>query len=307
MTKKRIAIVLVLVVAVSAIALLINRKQAEESNTNKVNVTTSFYPLAYFTSRIGGDKAEVVNITPAGAEPHEYEPTAQDVVRIEESEIIVTNGAGLEPWAKDIQANLKQDGTVMVRTGEDLANQQIDEDGETTKDPHVWLSPVLAQRMVDRITESFVVADKTNATYYEDNAARLKNDLQDLDTEFREGLANCKSKNIVTSHAAFGYLASTYGLSQVAITGVSPEEEPSPQALAEVADFAKKNNIKYIFFESLVSPELSETLAEEVGAETLVLDPLEGLTDEDLSEGKDYLTVMKANLKNLQIALECTN
>ncbi len=134
----------------------------------------------------------------------------------------------------------------------------------------------------------------------------LNQKLDQLDKTYAEGLKTCKQKDIITSHAAFGYLATRYGLNQVAISGISPDEEPSSQQLAEVAKFAKENDVKYIFFESLVSPKLSETIAHEIGAKTLVLDPLEGISDDDIKQGKNYFTVMENNLKNLQKALQCS-
>ena len=122
---------------------------------------------------------------------------------------------------------------------------------------------------------------------------------------YRQGLSNCAEKNIITSHAAFGYLATTYGLNQVSISGLSPDAEPSPQQLADIVKFAKDSHVKYIFFESLVSPKLSQAIANEVGAQTLVLNPIEGLSDEELAQGKDYFSIMRNNLKNLQTALQC--
>ena len=129
--------------------------------------------------------------------------------------------------------------------------------------------------------------------------------LDDLDRQYRRGLANCQEKNIVTSHAAFGYLATAYGLNQVSITGLSPDAQPSPRQLADIVKFTRANNVKYIFFESLVSPKLSKTIATEIGAQTMVLNPLEGLTDEEVSQGNNYFTEMENNLANLKTALEC--
>jgi zinc transport system substrate-binding protein len=159
--------------------------------------------------------------------------------------------------------------------------------------------------MTDKILAGFIAVDPTNTNYYQTNEVKLKADIATLDTEYKQRLANCVSKDIVTSHAAFGYLATTYGLTQVPISGLSPDAEPSPKQLADVADFVKKNNVKYIFFESLVSPKLSETIARETGTKTMVLDPIEGIIPEDLAKGYNYLTVMESNLKNLELVLQC--
>ena len=147
--------------------------------------------------------------------------------------------------------------------------------------------------------------DPSHADIYQANAAVLTNSLDALDLEYRSSLATCAQKNIVTSHAAFGYLSKEYGLTQIAIAGLSPDAEPSAKDLAEVTQFVKKNTIGYIFFESLTSPKLSETIAREVGAKTLVLNPVEGLTQEEMTDGKTYFTVMQENLVNLKTALLC--
>jgi len=285
--------------------ILNNIYKTPEVKSDKIHVSASFYPLYFFSQQIGGDKADVVNITPAGAEPHDYEPTAQDIAKIENSKLLVLNGGGLETWGDDIKQNLESKNTVIVTTGEGLTNQQVVEEEENMTDPHIWLSPQLSKEIVDRITNGFVQIDPANKSYYQLHADTLKAKLDNLDKEYKQGMASCTQKNIITSHAAFGYLATAYGLNQVPITGLSSDAEPSPQQLADVVRFAKTNNVKYIFFESLVSPKLSNTIATEVGAKTLVLNPIEGLTNEEISQGKSYFTEMQQNLVNLKIALEC--
>ncbi|MFO0704621.1 MAG: zinc ABC transporter substrate-binding protein [Candidatus Andersenbacteria bacterium] len=271
----------------------------------RLSVSASFYPLAFFAEQIGGGKIMVTNLTPAGAEPHEYELTPQQVATVVSSRLLLLNGAGLEPWAADVTSNLDQTQTRVLVTGQDLATQTVVEEGQTVTDPHVWLSPVLAQKITDRIAQALQEIDPANADLYDRNAAQLKSRLVKLDTAYRTGLASCQQHDLITTHVAFGYLASTYKLNQVALTGISPEAEPSPQQLADLAEFARVNKIRYIFFESLVSPKLAETLAQEVGAQTLVLDPLEGLHQDDLAAGKNYFTQMEDNLHNLQTALGC--
>lgn len=306
--NKKYILGLVLGVVVIGLVILTTRNNgvAPDTSLSKPQMVASFYPLYFFASQIAGDKADVSNITPAGAEPHDYEPTAQDVARIESSDVLVLNGGGLEAWGNDIKKNVDPTKTITVIAGENLTTQEVIEDGEKITDPHVWLSPVLAKQMVDKIESGLAKADPTNATYFKSNAESLKSKLGILDTEYKQGLAGCKEKNIITSHAAFGYLATTYHLNQVPITGVSPDAEPSPKELAQVAKFAKDNHVKYIFFESLVSPRISETIATEIEAQTLVLNPLEGLTGDEIASGKDYFSEMRNNLANLKIALQCT-
>ena len=274
--------------------------------SGKLQVVASFYPLYFFSREIGGDKADVTNIVPSGAEPHDYEPTAQDMAKMESCKLIILNGGGLEAWSDSVRKNIDAKNTTIVVAGEGLTTQQVTEGGQTETDPHVWLAPRLAQKMVERIAQAFEQADPANKDYYQSNADSLKTKLGDLDAEYRRGLSTCKSKNIITSHAAFGYLATAYGLNQVPIAGLSPDAEPSPRQLADIAKFARDNNVKYIFFESLASPKLSQTIATEVGAQTLVLNPIEGLSEEEMSQGKTYFSIMQDNLTNLRTALQCT-
>lgn len=294
------------VLVIGALGFFLIQHKPSAAPEQKISVVASFYPIYFFASQIGGDKADVVNVTPAGGEPHDYEPTPQDMAKIESANLVVLNGGGLEAWGGSVEQNIDSQKTILVTAGEGLTTRHIVEDGKSIVDPHVWLSPVLAEQMVDKIEQGYIKADSANADYYAKNATDLKAKLAQLDTEYKQGLTNCQRKDIITSHAAFGYLGVTYGLNQVPISGLSPEEEPSAKDLASIADFAKKNGVKYIFFESLVSPKLSQTIATEIGAQTLVLDPIEGIAADELAAGQDYLTVMRSNLANLKISLQCT-
>lgn len=268
------------------------------SSENRISIVTSFYPLFYFASRIAGENALVNNITPAGSEPHDYEPTPQDMVRIEQSDLLILNGVGLESWGNSIRDILKNSSVMIVLVGETLA-------GRTEHDPHVWLNPKLAMEEVRTIQRALEQIDPVSKTDYEKNAQSLIDELLALDKDYREGLQKCQNKDIITAHAAFGYLADEYGFEQVAITGLSPDAEPTPKKLAELSDFAKRHDVRTIFFETLVSPKLARTLAQEIGAEPLALNPLEGLSNEEISQGKNYFTEMENNLTNLKIALQC--
>lgn len=272
---------------------------APRSDTSVLKIATSFYPLYFFTKEIVGTNAEVTNLTPAGVEPHDFEPTARDIALVQDSTLLITNGLGFEPWIDDIKSETEKKRVRIVETGKEFEFLDI------PFDPHVWLSPLTAQTQVRMIQKALVEVDPEQGATYEKNTALLLDKLNQLDKEFREGLKECRHNTFVTSHAAFGHLAREYGLTQKSIAGISPEAEPSLRELAELAAFAKENNVRYIFFESLVSPKIAETLAKEVGAETLVLNPLEGLTKEETDQGKDYFSVMRENLGNLRKALEC--
>lgn len=267
----------------------------ENKKPEPMKVTASFYPLAFVAQKVGGKLVKVTQITPGGVEPHDYEPTPQDLAAISDSKIFIMSGYGIDAWADNISQNLKNTTAVKATT-------KIEVSG---KDPHVWLNPNNFSLEVEVVRDAFVAADPINAEKYKLNAIGLINDLKAMDREFREGLKECQLKEIITSHDAFRYMAGQYNFVSTPIAGISPDEEPSPKSLAELSNLAKQKNIKYIFFETLVSSKLADTIAEEVGAKSLVLNPIEGVTFEEAKMGKDYLVLMQENLKNLRTALQC--
>lgn len=283
-----------------------------DSGAEKVSITASFYPLAEMARNVAGDHAEVITITPAGSDPHEYEPSPKDIAVVSNSDLFIFNGAGQDPWAE----KLELENTAIIHMTENFTlkeggaeeheeEEHEEEEHDHEKDPHIWLDPTLAAQEVDIIAEKLAQIDPQNAEQYETNAATYKQELMDLDQEYQQVLSSCQKDSIITAHSAFGYMAARYGFNQIAIAGLSPEQEPSARKLAEVADLAEQEDIQYIFFETLTSPRISETLAQEVGAQTLLLNPVEGLTQEQMAAGENYVTVMRNNLKNLSTALEC--
>lgn len=289
--------VFILFVVFGGLIFALSGNRSTPGSGDRMLVSASFYPLAFLAQEIGGNKVDVFTVTKTGTEPHDYEPTAQDIVRITESRILLLNGARLEPWKDNILRIANKETTTVVIMSEWM---------EETNDPHFWLSPKLMKTMAEKVSKAMQEADTKNASYYSENESALQEKLTALDKDFTEGFSSCGKRDIVTSHDAFGYLARAYGLRQIPIAGLSPDAEPSPKTLADISVFVRKNGIQYIFFESLTSPKLSETLAKETGAKTLVLNPLEGLTKDELSAGKNYISEMRNNLTNLQIALECT-
>jgi zinc transport system substrate-binding protein len=189
----------------------------------------------------------------------------------------------------------------LIKAEEHEDEEEEEEHGEY--DPHVWLNPMNVMKQAENIKNAFVKADEANKDFYEANFNEYADKLKALDEKYKQELSNTKRKEIVVAHGAFGYLANRYGLEQVAITGLSPQEEPSAAKMVEISKFAKEYNLKYIFFETLTSPRLAQVLADEVGASTLVLNPLEGLTQEEINAGKDYIVVMEENLAALKKAL----
>jgi len=275
--------------------------QPPQQDSGKIKMVTTFYPLYEFSQRIGGDRVEVSILVPAGVEPHEWEPGPRDIIKIQSAQVFVYNGAGFEPWVEEMLKGIDSERLIVVDFSK--GTELLKEEGEAL-DPHIWLDPVFVKNQVYLIEEALIKNDPENEKYYMANAQTLREELTKLDEEIRKELSYTKKKVFIASHAAFSYYAKRYVLKQIAITGLSPEAEPSPAKIAEIVKIAKNNEVKYIFFETLVSPRLSEVIAKEVGAKTLVLNPIEGLSQAEMDEGRTYFTVMRDNLKNLKLALD---
>jgi zinc transport system substrate-binding protein len=254
----------------------------------KETVVASFYPLAYAAEEVGNGGVDVENLTPAGAEPHDLEVSPQDVAAIREADLVLLLGRGFQPQLEDAAGTGKKVLRLL-----DTPGLALRPDG----DPHVWLDPLRYAKIVGRIGQ---------ALQRPDAAARLQARLRDLDGEYRTGLAHCERHEIVTSHEAFGYLAERYGLEQVAITGLSPEVEPEPAKLQQVIELVRERGVTTIYFETLVSPRIAETVARETGAKTAVLNPIEGLTKNEISQGENYFSLMRTNLRALREGLGCS-
>jgi zinc transport system substrate-binding protein len=249
----------------------------------KRTIVAAFYPLAYAAEKIGGPSFSVENLTPPGAEPHDLELTPREVAGIQQADVVLYLSHGFQPAVSKAVEQAR--GTrVDILAGLPLHGN----------DPHVWLDPVLFARIGRRI-----------GTALHRPPGAFVADLQQLDRDYRDGLRDCKRHEIVTSHEAFGYLSARYGLKQVAITGVTPESEPTPRQLAHVIQIVRQTHATTVFFETLVSPRLADTVAREVGARTAVLDPIEGLTPAEQKRGDNYLTLMRQNLAALRKALAC--
>ncbi|MFG1847692.1 metal ABC transporter substrate-binding protein [Micromonospora carbonacea] len=289
------------------------------ADPQRVDVAAAFYPLQFVAERVGGDAVRVTNLTKPGAEPHDLELTPSQVGEVNRAELIVYL-KGFQPAVDEAIAQSGGDRAFDVAGVQPLlaasagghdhggggAGQQehADEEGTGGKDPHLWLDPTRLAGVADQLAERLGRADPERAADYTARAKTLRADLEKLDADFAAGLKTCQRREIVVSHTAFGYLAERYRLEQVGITGLTPETEPSPQRLAEVAGEAREHGATTIFFETLVSPKVAETIAREVGAQTAVLDPLEGLSAD--GGGQDYLSVMRTNLQTLRTALSCS-
>jgi len=264
------------------------------SSGDRPTVVVAAYPFQWLAEQIVGDDAKVVSLVKPGVEPHDVELTPRQVAEVKGADVVL--------YLKGFQPAV--DDAVEGARGYDLGKAVTQVKGEGgALDPHIWLDPVLMEKLAAEVTSILedTVPPGGYAPGFGGPSERLQAKLAQLDAEFRRSLRACRSTDIVTSHAAFGYLARRYGLVQRGITGLNPEAEPSPKRLAEVADFARSHHVTTIFFESLVSPKVARTVADEVGAKTAVLDPIEGVTGTD-----DYLSVMRRNAATLHTALGCS-
>ncbi len=281
-------------------------------NTDKFDVVASFYPMAFLAERIGGDHVHVTSLTQPGQEPHDLEISAQQTARLQESDAVLYL-KNLQPSVDDAVAQsevkTKIDAaslTSLEKHGNEVGGHAAEHDDHENEelsglDPHIWLDPVRYAQVAEGVGKAFEKADPDHAADYKTNTAALVKQLDALNTEFRDGLADTKSKVFVTTHAAFGYLAERYGLTEEAINGLDPESEPSAARVKELEKMAKADGVTTVFYETLVSDKTAKTIASDAGLKTDVLDPIEGITDK--SRGKDYFSVQQANLKALQTAL----
>jgi zinc transport system substrate-binding protein len=291
---KKILLTLLLIGGITGCILAVTK--SDEVQDDKLHVAASYYPLYEFAKQVGGDKITVTNLTPAGTEPHDYEPSPKVLITAEKADVFVYNGGHLEPWVDKVLTDynheaIKSSRGVSLRPGQD---------------PHFWLDPSLAKHIVDTIRDGLAKTDPHNKNYYFSNAANYNRKLDELDRAFHQGLASCQQHTVISSHEAFSYVADRYGFEVESIAGLSPEEEPSISRLAKLSELVEDSDIHYVFFESLVSPRLADTIAQETGAQTLIFDPIEGLSETDQKQGKNYIGIQYENLGNLQKALACS-
>lgn len=295
-----------------------NRTGNTPTSGEKIKIVATMYPVYEFAKQVGKDKVAVTMLVPPGAEPHDWEPTPKDLAQIRTAKLFLYHGANLEPvdklLSKEVLGNAKaveisKGIPLLTKTEEDKGDeskeQQEGHDGHhSNTDTHVWLDPVYAQQEIDTIAAALAEIDPQNKDYYQQNARQYNSELEKLNQEYQTALTNVPHRDIITSHSAFGYLAKRYNLQQVGIMGLNPDTEPTPDKMAKVVTFCRDHGVKYIFFETVVNPKLSRTIAKETGADLLVLNPVESLSEEEMKQGKNYLSIMRENLSNLQKALQ---
>lgn len=319
------------VIAITGLAIfaISNIWQKPKNNSEKLAVVATLFPLYDFAKNIVKDKVEVSLLLPPGIDVHTFEPKPSDIVKINESDLFVYTGKFMEPWAEDIIKGVKNKdlrivdsslGTELIVEPEDHHEGETegmhgDEHGTETEevghdhggvDPHIWLDFDNNKIIIDNIVKALVEKDPANGSFYKKNADEYKNKLNQLDKQYKSGLTKCETRVIVYGgHYVFGYLGKRYGLAYQSAYGISPDSEPSAQDLVKLIEQIKKEKIKYIFFEELVSQKVAETLAKETGAGLLVLNPAENITKEDYENNVSFLSIMEKNLVNLKTGLGC--
>lgn len=305
------------------------RESARAPSKGKVRLVATIYPLAEFAREVGGERVSVVQLTPQGREPHHWEPSPVDMLRLYKAQVFFYNGAGMEPWAEKILPALRARGVKVVKATENLdllsfaeeeslgvtvlpgsgsagkaGNDANPREQQEDIDPHVWLDPVLAKKVVSHLAKELIAVDPAGSSDYMRNAQTVQKELDRIHREYLAAVPLFGSRDLVVSHAAFGYLARRYDLRQIPVLGLTPEQEPDAATLARVIEYARQRGVKYIFFEATVSPRVAETVAREADARILVLNPIGGITEQDMQNGLDYFDLMRQNLANLKKALE---
>ncbi len=306
MNKRNLTIILLSIVSIGIIffiigdlwisATRIKNHPSIKKDFKKINVATSFYPVYFFTQQIAGNKAEVSNITPEKSNPQSYKLTTQNVKTLGECDLIILNGLDFELWKNDaIEINKS-----ICLASSNLSENQVIEITETKMNPYIWISPVLAKQMTDKILEGFLEKDVKNKNYYQINTEKLKTELDNLDAEYKNKLVSCQSKNFIVLDFSFSYLAKQYNLNQILLSGLSINENPTEQQIKNIKDFIKEQNIKYIFAENSLNFQWQKNIEEKLEIKIILLDTI----DKDLSK-ENYFSRMRKNLENLKTGLEC--
>jgi zinc transport system substrate-binding protein len=307
---------LILGAALLSLGLLAACGKSETTKSDKLQVTTTFYPMYEFTKAVTGETADVSYIVPAGQEVHDYEPSAREMAKLVDSDVVVFNAENLETWFEDAEDNLN-DSTLVIEASHDVDFIHTEDEDEAEHDdhdhedhdhgdtdPHTWTSLQNAVIEVQTIADALSKKYPENKATYQANAKAYQEKLQALDQKFVAALEPATQKTFITQHAAFAYMARDYGLTQLSISGINPDVEPSSQALAHLKELMSQDNLTYVYFEENAGDKLAKTLAKEANAKTAVLNPIEGITTDEQKAGDSYLTIMEENLESLELSIK---
>jgi zinc transport system substrate-binding protein len=323
MKKKLFTILSVLTLALFLAACNKTEKTQSSEDTNQLTIFTTIYPLEYFTERIGGDLVKTENIVPPGSDAHSVEINTKTMIKVAESDAFIHTGTGVEGFADSVADSLEKEDVEIVSASENITfissneethnEEENEENGEEEAhdehaeesdiDPHVWLDPKRSTIIAENIKNALVQLQPENKEAFENNFSTLKNELETLDSDFKNMVSQSKTKTFIVSHSAYGYWEDAYGLKQIGISGLSPTDEPSQRQLTKVIDLVKENNLQYIFFESNLTNKVAEAVQNETGTKALTLNNLESITDDNIKNNEDYFVIMKKNIEALKQAL----
>ena len=284
-----------------------------------LKVYTTIYPFEYFANRIGGKFVEAACILPPGADDHAFEPSTKQIIQVSAGDLFIYNGLGLESYANKMDSALKSQHVKVVEASKGIqtiahheqegeheaeGHEEDHQHAHGDKDPHVWIDPERSIILAENIKNALVELRPQEKEVFEKNYEDLRTDLESLNTDFSKLIHTKKKPEMIVSHAAYGYWEDRYGLKQIPIAGLSPSEEPSQKDLTKIVSKAKRDKIQYVIFEQNVTPKVAEIIRKEIKAEPLHLHNLAVLTEEDINNNQDYLSLMKENLKTLDQALD---
>lgn len=294
-------------------------EQQQNISEQALNVYTTVYPLSYFAERIGGDYVNVQSIYPPGSNEHSFEPTQQDMMKLADADMFFYIGLGLEGFVDNAKKTLAKENVTMIAAASAVSEEQLHvseghDHAEDTheeeahdhgdSDPHVWLSPTIAQTLAASVKDELIKKLPEQEATFTANYNQLIADLQQLHTDFQAMADAATMKTFFVSHAAFGYIAGEYGLTQIPIAGLNSQSEPSQKELTKIVDLAKEQNVKYILFEQNITSNLAEVIKKEIGAQSLTLHNLSVLTPQDIQADADYISLMQQNIETLKTALQ---
>lgn len=275
------------------------------SSDATLKVLATFYPLYDFAKNVGGDKVTVSILVPETVDVHDFDPTPSSIASVATADVLIYNGAGLEPWISSVVKASDNPNLTLVDSSTGVKLLQVlpqFQSNKQTYDPHIWLDPVLVKQQVNNILNGLIEADPADSQYFTQNAQAYQHKLDDLNAQIMTATANVKTRYFVTFHESFAYFAKEYNLTQIPIAGPF-QEEPTANDIQNVIDAIHQYHLLYVGYESLENPAVSESISSQTNATLILMNPIEGLTAEDKAAGKDYLILMQENLSNIVLAL----
>jgi len=297
--------VLITVIIIATVAGLYLTNNTGSSPSSKIAVLATFYPLYDFAQNVGGDKVSVSLLVPETVDVHDFEPTPSSIAAVSSANVLIYNGAGLEPWIQNVVSSAGNPNLITVDTSQGITLLPVSaqfQQGNQTIDPHIWLNPENAKQQVNNILQGLIKADPADTQYFTDNANAYEAKLDELNTEAINATTNTATNVFVTFHEAFAYFAKQYNVTQLSILGPF-EEEPTPTDIQNVITAINQYHLKYVGYESLENPAISQSISSQTNATLINMNPIEGLTTQEKANGDNYISLMQQDIANIHLAL----